>query len=155
MRANLVLPVMKDNPTASPNWMRKVLFAAAAYNILWGGFAVFFPSTLFDILGMERPNYPELWQCIGMIVGVYGIGYGIAARDPYRHWPVTLVGFLGKFFGPIGFMRSAAQGRLPLRFGLINLANDLIWLIPFGVILWRAYRFNFARATSNPCQSGE
>jgi hypothetical protein len=137
---------MKDNPTESPKWMKSVLFAAAAYNIIWGGFAVLFPSTLFEFIGMERPNYPELWQCIGMIVGVYGVGYGIAAGAPFRHWPVVLVGFLGKLFGPIGFLRSAAQGRLPWRFGLLNLANDLIWLIPFGVILWRAYRSNSSKS---------
>lgn len=137
--------MQKDDPTISPKWMKVVLLAAAAYNIIWGGFAVLFPITFFEFLGMERPNYPELWQCIGMIVGVYGIGYGIAACAPFRHWPVVLVGFLGKLFGPIGFLRSATQSRLPWRFGLINLANDLVWLIPFGIILWRAYRSNSSK----------
>jgi small multidrug resistance pump len=133
---------MRAKPTVSPMWMKQALLAAATYNIIWGGFAVFFPSMLFELLGMERPNYPELWQCIGMIVGVYGIGYAIAAFDPVRHWPVVLVGFLGKLLGPIGFVQSVAKGRLPWRFGLVNLTNDLIWLIPFGLILWRSYRLN-------------
>jgi hypothetical protein len=133
---------MEAESTVAPRWMKQTLLAAAAYNILWGGFAVFFPSTLFETLGMERPNYPELWQCIGMIIGLYGIGYAVAAFDPLRHWPVVLVGFLGKLLGPIGLVQSAAMGRLPWRFGLVNLTNDLIWLIPFGLILWRAYRMN-------------
>ena len=67
------------------------------------------PLSGVRVVGMEPPNYPELWQCIGMIVGVYGIGYLAAAADPLGHWPITLVGFLGKMFGPIGF--AGAQWR--------------------------------------------
>jgi hypothetical protein len=29
---------------------------------------------LFDLTGAERINYPEIWQCVGMIAGVYRIG---------------------------------------------------------------------------------
>ena len=29
-----------------------------------------------------------------MIVGVYGIGYIIAAGNPYKHWPIIFVGLL-------------------------------------------------------------
>jgi small multidrug resistance pump len=128
----------------SVSWMKPVLLAAAAYNLAWGSFVVLFPAALFTWFGMEPPNYPELWQCIGMIVGVYGIGYGIAAFDPARHWPIVLVGFLGKLFGPVGFLQSALQGRLPWRFGWLNVTNDLIWLVPFALILLHAWRANFS-----------
>ena len=113
------------------NW---VLRAAAIYNVLWGGFVVLFPNLIFQWMGMPAPNYPEIWQAVGMIVGVYGIGYWIAARDPMVHWPIVLVGFLGKLFGPIGFLTST----LPWKFGWINVTNDLIWWIPFAMILWKA-----------------
>jgi hypothetical protein len=89
---------------------------------------------------MAVPTYPQLWQCIGMIVGVYGIGYAIAAFDPWRHWPIVLVGLLGKLLGPIGLAQAVAEGTLPLAFGWTNLTNDLIWWVPFGLILWRVYR---------------
>jgi len=62
-----------------PGWAKPVLLAAAAYNLLFGAFAVVFPMAWFEWGGMPAPNLPSLWQCIGMIVGVYGIGYGIAA----------------------------------------------------------------------------
>ncbi len=91
---------------------------------------------------MAPPSYIELWQCIGMIVGVYGVGYIIAAFDPVRHWPMVLVGFLGKLLGPIGFVQSAIKGSLPLAFGFTNIANDLIWLVPFALILHHAYLKN-------------
>ncbi|MFN7310220.1 MAG: hypothetical protein ACK5T0_02500, partial [Vampirovibrionales bacterium] len=80
-------------------WMRLTLVLAGIYNILWGAFVVLFPYTLFEWCGMEAPNYPELWQCIGMIVGVYGVGYWAAASNPYKHWAIVLVGLLGKVLG--------------------------------------------------------
>ena len=123
-------------------WMRTVLLAAAAYNVLWGGFVVLFPFTLFRALGMELPNYPQIWQCLGMIVGLYGVGYAASALDPLRHWPVVPVGLLGKVLGPIGFLSAVAEGTLPLSFGLTILTNDLIWWAPFTLILFRAYQTN-------------
>lgn len=70
-----------------------------------------------------------------MIVGVYGIGYWVAASDPQRHWPIVLVGFLGKIFGPIGFLDAYMAGVFNLKFGLTIITNDLIWWIPFYLIL--------------------
>jgi small multidrug resistance pump len=122
--------------------MRAVLLAAAAYNVLWGGLVILFPFAVFDVLGMERPNYPQIWQCIGMIVGVYGVGYAAAALDPLRHWPVVLVGLLGKIFGPTGLLSAVLGGTLPLSFGLTILTDDLIWWLPFALILLRAYQSN-------------
>ena len=120
--------------------MSAVLVAAGAYNLLWGAFVVSFPLAAFRWAGMTPPNYPQLWQCIGMIVGVYGVGYLCAARAPYRHWPITLVGLMGKVFGPIGFLDAAARGVLPWHAGWTIVTNDLIWWAPFGLILLGARR---------------
>ncbi len=113
---------------------------AGIYNVLWGALVVLFPHLFFDLTGMERPNYPELWQCVGMIVGVYGVGYWIAASDPLRHFPIVLVGFLGKVFGPIGFAQALWTGRFPLSFGVNIVFNDLIWWVPFFLILREKWR---------------
>ena len=119
--------------------MRHVLLAAGIYNLAWGAAVIAFPETLFRFADMKLPRYPQIWQCVGMIVGVYGIGYLIAATNPLRHWPITLVGLLGKVFGPIGLAVALIRGELPLAFGATILTNDLIWWIPFAVILYRAY----------------
>jgi hypothetical protein len=120
--------------------MTVILWLAAVYNVLWGAWVALFPMTVFQWLGMEPPNYPQIWQCVGMIVGVYGIGYACAAPDPLRHWPIVLVGLLGKLFGPLGFLIAVTRGELPWQFGAILLTNDLIWWVPFGLILHRALR---------------
>jgi hypothetical protein len=119
-------------------WAFYCLAAAGVYNLAWGAWVVLFPTVVFDTLGASRPNYLELWQCIGMIVGVYGIGYLIAATNPSRHWPIVLVGLLGKVFGPIGFLSALARGTFPLGFAWVIAFNDLVWLIPFALILRQA-----------------
>lgn len=124
---------------ATPHWMKWVLLSAAIYNLLWGAWTILLPDSFFTWVGIELPRYPQIWQCVGMIVGVYGIGYGIAAYDPVRHWPIVLVGFLGKIFGPIGFVQGLLTDTLPLKMGVINITNDVIWWIPFALILRHAY----------------
>jgi hypothetical protein len=136
---------MNDSATANtPTWMKLALLVAGVYNLAWGSFVVLFPLAPFHWAGMEAPRYPELWQCIGMIVGVYGVGYAIAARDPVRHWPIVLVGLLGKIFGPIGFAISLTRGTFPAVAGWTILTNDLIWWVPFVLILWHACKANLA-----------
>ncbi len=132
--------------------MGTVLWIAAVYNVLWGAWVVLFPLAAFHLLHMPVPNYPQIWQCVGMIVGVYGIGYACAALDPYGQWPLVLVGLLGKLFGPMGFLMAGLQGTLPWRFGFLLLTNDFIWWIPFGLILlgaWRALRPAATEAEGN------
>ena len=132
-----------NNAYQAQAWTVKVLQAAGIYNLLWGAACVLFPSAILSWLGITaEPVAIAFWQCIGMIVGVYGIGYLAAARDPFRHWPITLVGLLGKFFGPAGFVMAVQAGTLPTSLGWTILTNDLIWWIPFTMILWGAVRYS-------------
>lgn len=130
------------------SWLRATLTAAGIYNLLWGALVVLFPAAIYRLVGMEPPEALWLWQCIGMIVGVYGIGYLIAARDPRRHWPIVLVGLLGKVFGPIGFGFTLLKGEVPAAFGLVLVTNDFIWWVPFAMLLWDAARTNSAPTRS-------
>jgi hypothetical protein len=122
----------------------RVLWAAAAYNVAFGIFAGLFPNAYYEWLAMDLPRYPSLWQCIGMIVACYGVGYAFAARAPLVLWPIVLVGLLGKILGPLGFLVGLATGEVPLRFGWILLTNDLIWWIPFFKIVaagWKRHPY--------------
>ena len=131
-------------------WMNSVLVMAGVYNLFWGGWVILQPLALFEWLSLTPPIYPQIWQCVGMIVGVYGLGYLIAAADPIRHWPIVFVGLLGKILGPIGFVSAAAQQTLPWSWGWIIVFNDLIWWVPFAAILYQTVRM-----TSNSSGSSE
>jgi peroxiredoxin len=126
--------------------MSRWLIAAGVYNLAWGALTVLYPAWLFRLTGLAEPNYPFIWQCVGMIVGVYGIGYLAAARDPARHWPIVLVGFLGKIFGPLGYASGVVRGDVPPEFGWTLLTNDLIWWVPFAMMLYHAFRVNTDKA---------
>ncbi|WP_010586215.1 AhpC/TSA family protein [Schlesneria paludicola] len=128
-----------------PSWVPTLLKLAAVYNLAWGTFVVLYPRLPFDWLGLDVPNYPSIVQCLGMVIGVYGIGYWIAARDAATHWPIVLVGLLGKVFGPIGFVYTAFHGNLPWSMGLTILTNDVAWWLPFCAILVHAARIDEAR----------
>ena len=131
-----------------PNWVPMVLRLAGIYNLFWGCFVILFPIAAFQWLGVEQPNYPSIVQCLGMVIGVYGIGYWIAASDAAIHWPIVLVGLLGKIFGPIGFVYSAWRGEVPWMMGVTILTNDLLWWIPFASILVHAARIHETRRTT-------
>lgn len=120
--------------------MKICLQIAAIYNIIWGGWVVLFPNHFFDLVGMETLNHPMVWQGMGMVIGVYGLGYYWASFNVYRHWPIIAVGFLGKIFGPLGFVINYAQGIVPFSFIYTLFTNDFIWWIPFGIILWNVHK---------------
>jgi small multidrug resistance pump len=133
-----------------PRWAATLLRTAAAYNLVFGVFAVCFPSAWFAWADMPDPSPLSLWQCIGMVVGVYGVGYWCAAAAPLRHWPIVLVGLLGKVFGPIGFVAAASRGELPWRAGWLLLTNDLVWWLPFALLLRAALRHHRDRRGAPP-----
>ncbi|MFM7808384.1 MAG: alkyl hydroperoxide reductase [Planctomycetota bacterium] len=125
----------------SPAWMRNWLRAAGVYNLLWGAVVIALPDLPLRMADMQPLAEPgrAIWQCLGMVIGVYGVGYLCAASHPLRHWPIVLVGLLGKIFGPVGFVWTASRGAIPWHFGATILTNDLLWWWPFAGILIAAW----------------
>jgi len=128
----------------SKPWMKIVMRIAAIYNLLWGAWVVLFPLSFFRLTGMADPTHPMIWQGMGMVIGVYGLGYWWASANPVKHWPIVAVGFLGKIFGPIGFVMNYATGAVPAAFAYTLITNDFIWWIPFALILNEARKKGWA-----------
>jgi peroxiredoxin len=132
----------------APTWMKHVLRLAGLYNLAWGAVVIGLPGFTLSAIGLAPATSTLwIWQCLGMVVGVYGIGYLIAARDPFRHWPIVLIGLLGKVFGPLGFVWGYLSGDLSAQMGWMLLGNDLIWWWPFAAMLWSAFRFHQVSGT--------
>ena len=114
---------------------RAVFALAGSYNILWGAFSMARPQWLFDFARMPRANYPEIFACLGMVIGLYGILYWQVARDPEHGRLIAAVGLAGKILGPIGLTYLLIEGAWPLRSLVLCVTNDFIWWIPFALYL--------------------
>jgi hypothetical protein len=126
---------------ARRTWHRAAFVAAGAYNLCWGIWAALDPQWLFRFAGMPLANYPEIFACLGMVIGLYGILYLEVARMPERGWLLAAVGLLGKVLGPIGAAVLVWQGSWPLQAIVLCVMNDLIWWIPFGLYLHDSWRY--------------
>jgi hypothetical protein len=118
---------------------RAIFIAAGLYNILWGLYAAIDPQWLFRFARMPLENYPQVFACLGMVVGLYGVLYLEVARAPEKGWLIAAVGLAGKILGPIGLAHLIWSGSWPLRTGILSVTNDLIWWIPFGLYLYDAW----------------
>lgn len=122
----------------SPGWMGRLLVCAGLYHIAFALWTNAWPHLGFDICGLPRPNHPMLWRAIGIISGTLGLGFLIASRDPVRHWPIVLIGFI-KSSASILLVGIAILHRdIPLVTIWFLLIDDLIWWFPFAMILWAA-----------------
>ncbi|MEP6902270.1 MAG: hypothetical protein ABJA66_11000 [Actinomycetota bacterium] len=120
---------------------RYLFILAGIYNILWGLWVSIDPNWLFRFARMELPNYPEIFVCVGMVVGLYGIIYLEVARKPERGFLLALVGFTGKILGPLGAIYYVYLGKWTFSALIMNLTNDFIWLIPFAIYLYDSFPF--------------
>jgi hypothetical protein len=132
-----------DVPIPRRRFHRTVFLAAGIYNICWGLFAAADPQWLFRFAGMPLLNHPQIYACLGMVIGLYGIIYLEVARMPERGWLLAAVGLTGKVLGPIGMAVLVLQGVWPVKAVILCLTNDLIWWVPFAMYLrdaWKPFR---------------
>lgn len=123
--------------TSKLKWAKTIMFLAALYNIFWGAVISLFPQII--LFGNPPTDFLLIiLRCVGMLVGVYGIAYYFASVDPNRYWPLILVGWIGKLMGPFGSLYYIASGQLTANFLWVNVFNDLIWLYPFGWVIYQA-----------------
>jgi small multidrug resistance pump len=121
--------------TTRTGFYRLFFALAAAYNVAFAAWAIVWPRAFFDLFAMDAPRYPAIWQCLGMVVGVYGLGYAYAAWRLDRAFPFVALGLLGKTLGPIGWVATVHGGEWPIRTFTLILFNDLVWWLPFGLFL--------------------
>jgi hypothetical protein len=118
---------------------RTTFAAAGAYNIVWGCYAVLDPQWFFRLTGLPLSNSPQIFACLGMVLGLYGVLYLEVARRPEHGWLVAAVGLTGKILGPLGLAWLIATGVWPYTTVVLVVTNDLIWWVPFGRYLLDAW----------------
>jgi hypothetical protein len=133
---------------ARRTWHRIAFAAAGFYNIGWGLYAAIDPQWFFRFTGLPPINHPEIYACLGMVIGLYGLLYLEVARVPETGFRLAAVGLIGKVLGPIGMAHLIWTGHWPLSAAILCATNDVIWWLPFGLYLYDA-RHSIAMPTSN------
>ncbi len=126
-------------------WMQITLLAAGIYNLIWGVLTILNPQRIFENLHLALPNYMIMWQGIALVEILFGLGYLLASKQPFKHWIIVLIGFILKLTIGISFLYLLWANRLPSSLFAHILANDLVWLLPFAGIIY----FSFENAQSN------
>ncbi|HEV8322747.1 MAG TPA: hypothetical protein VG389_14110 [Myxococcota bacterium] len=127
-------------------YYRVVLTLAALYNAAFGLWAGLVPGAFFRAFRLDPPRYPGIWQCLGMVVGLYGALYALAAHwlgregDRERARPLVAIGLAGKVLGPLGWLWTVARGEWPLRTVTLVLLDDVVWWLPFVLLLLEGTR---------------
>jgi len=121
---------------------RITFILAGGYNLAWGLYSSLYPQWLFEYSEMPLANYPEIFMCLAMVVGIYGLLYFEVARVPEKGWLIAAVGLLGKLLGPLGAFYLIFSGTWPAKAFVLILTNDLVWWIPFSLYLYDSYRYH-------------
>ena len=109
------------------NFYRRWFYAAAIYNTVWAIVVILLPAKTAQAVGVDATPFVPFVQVIGMMVGVFAIGYYLLARNPQRYCGFIWIALAGKTLGPLGFVYYAWRGVLPWSFGWTCVLNDLIW----------------------------
>jgi small multidrug resistance pump len=96
-------------------------------------------------------------QLVGILVGLFGVGYWMVAWNPIENRNVLLLGFLSKLLGSVLGLGYLALGKMPLIFLPVLFFADIIYLPPFAMILRRLYGWprdgHGTRAATRPIDS--
>lgn len=134
-----------------PTWQRLALLVAALQCGIWGAFILALPEKSALAYGFSKvPTDLFLWRGMGLIILLFGLGYGIAATNPNQHWVVILIGLIAKVLGPIGMLWSVLKDEVAIAVLYLIPFNDLIWWVPFTIILAGVFRSRSVANSSTP-----
>ena len=125
---------MQTQQTLFPHWMRGFLLIATAYNIGWGIFIGWFPSTFYSWV-LETPDLeaPQqiLWQGRGVLF--MAAVYLVIALHPGKFWYLALFGAFTKIAGSIWFYIVILEQQIGDKALFHLLMNDWVWV---PILIW-------------------
>jgi hypothetical protein len=118
-------------------WMRWLLRFVGCYNLLAGLTFLVFYHECFKLIGMPKPQLMLPVQLVGILVGLFGVGYLMVARHPLENRNLLVLGFWSKSLGSLLGVGYVVLGKLPPAFLVILFFADIMYLPPFVVIMRR------------------
>ncbi|OYV86440.1 MAG: hypothetical protein B7Z73_11740 [Planctomycetia bacterium 21-64-5] len=117
--------------------MTRLLWFVGGYNLLAGVGMFCFYHEGFKLLGVEKPQLNLPIQLVGMLVGLFGVGYWMVASNPVENRNILLLGFWSKAMGSALGIYYVCVGKLPTAFLAMLFFSDIVYLPPFYMILRR------------------
>jgi len=128
--------------------MRLVLRFAGTFNLLAGAAMISLYHEGYKLLEIPKPHLILPEQIMGVLVGLFGVGYHMVASRPIVNRNILVLGFWSKAISSGFVFWYVAAGQLPLWSVAAVTLSDLIYLPPFYMI-WR-HLSRLARADTSP-----
>lgn len=136
---SLAKKAFTSTPPLTP-WMTCLLRFAGTFNLAAGLCMVLFYHEGYKMLGVPKPQLILPVQVMGILVGLFGVGYHLVAANPVENRNILMLGFWSKALSSIAAMAYVVAGKLPWGFVPVLFFSDVIYLPFFYVILRRLYR---------------
>ncbi|MEQ9410269.1 MAG: SelL-related redox protein [Fuerstiella sp.] len=137
-------PKVDSNHSNQPQpWVHLFLRLLAASDLAAAVLLAGFPSFALRLAGIDSNGGSSLlMQCLGLLVGVFGTGYLIAARSPFRNWAVVLLGLFSRLLVGSATILAALGGYLQDLSGWVVAGIALLGAVPLTIMLWQSARFH-------------
>ena len=129
-----------NRPATLSSWMARLLWFVGGYNLVAGVGMLCFYHEGYKLLGLEKPQLNLPIQLVGVLVGLFGIGYWMVAANPVANRNILLLGWWSKALGSVLGIYYVCVGKLPPLFLALLFVSDIVYLPPFYLILRRLKR---------------
>ncbi len=126
-------------PALKP-WMFWLLRFAGTFNLLAALGMVVFYNEGFKLLGLKKPDMNMPVQLVGLLVGLFGVGYHLVASNAVENRNLLTLGFWSKALGSALGLVYLYKGKMPPVFFPVLFFADIIYLPPFMMIIRRLSR---------------
>ncbi len=120
-------------------WMRYLLRFAGTFNLFAGLGMISLYHEGYHLLGVPKPALVLPVQVMGILVGLFGVGYHLVANRPVENRDILMLGFWSKALSSVLSVWYVVVGKLPWWFVVVVFFADMIYVPPFYVILRRLY----------------
>jgi small multidrug resistance pump len=135
-------------------WMRYLLRFAGTFNLLAALGMIVFHHEGYKLLGVPKPTLVLPIQVMGILVGLFGVGYHLVAHNPIENRNLLVLGFWSKALSSVACLWYVGVGKLPLGFVPVLFFSDIIYLPPFYLIIRRLRHLARQRTTDTPDAGG-
>jgi hypothetical protein len=125
--------------------MPLVLCAAGLYCTVFAVWTIGWPAKAYALTGCNATGHDVLVQIIGLFYLVFGCSFFLASRDPIRHWRIVLLCTIKIAAVVLAALYTWWHSILPDPLIVLLLIDDVLWLVPFLMILWTALQANLGR----------